>query len=163
MSNNKDSVEGLRDKLDARHNQGGMQDVRAPMSHEESELPRAWSDLASRQPNPAVATPESRMSFATKFFIVSIGFFLVALAVAGVAFFWGPNTISPSNIDIQIVAPSLVDGGKEAQFQIIINNKNPAELQVADLVIDYPSGSRNPKAPTEPLLHERQTLGTVAA
>ena len=33
------------------------------------------------------------------------------------------------------VAPSLVDGGKEADFQILIDNKNPAPLQQADLVI----------------------------
>jgi hypothetical protein len=163
MAKDKDSVEGLKDKLYSRQNNAGMQDVRAPLSHEESEVQKAWSDLPPRQPQPFVPTQESRMSFATKFFIVSVGFFLVALAVAAVAFFWGPNTISPNNITVQIVAPSLVDGGKQADFQIIIDNRNPAPLQSADLVIDYPDGSRNPQDPVQTLLHQRISLGTIGA
>ncbi len=163
MPQDKSGVENLKDQLYSRHNQGAMHDVRAPLSHDETEVKKAWSDLPPREPKPFVPTHESRMSFATKFFIISVGFFLVALTVAAIAFFWGPNTISPNNIDVQIVAPSLVDGGKEAQFQIIINNKNPAPLQLADLIIDYPQGSRDPKDPTQPLLHERQSLGTVEA
>lgn len=165
MAKDKDSVESLKDKLysRSRQNRVGMQDVRAPLSHEDSEVPKAWSDLPPREEQPFIPEKKSRMSFATKFFIVSVGFFFVAMAVAATAFFWGPNTISPSNIDIQIVAPSLVDGGKEAQLQILINNKNPAQLQLADLVIDYPAGSRDPKDPTQPLLHERQSIGTIEA
>ncbi len=162
----KSSVDGLKDKLYSR-TQHDMQDVRAPLTHEDSTVPVAWKDgqgtIPPREPKPFVPTQESRMSFATKFFIVSVGFFFAAIAIAGVAFFWGPNTISPQNIDVQVVAPSLVDGGKEAQFQIIINNKNPAPLELVDLVIDYPSGTRNPKNSTQSLLHERQSLGTIAA
>jgi len=163
MAKDKTAVESLKDKLYSRANKAPMQDVRAPLTHEEVEVQKAWSDLPSRQPKIAVSTPESRMSFATKFFIVSIGFFLVASTVAAIAFFWGPNTISPQNIDIQLVAPSLVDGGKEADLQILINNKNPGPLQQADLVIDYPAGSRDPANPTQSLLHERQSIGTVEA
>jgi hypothetical protein len=163
MAKEKGSVESLKDKLYSRQNHDPMQDVRAPLSHEDSEVQKTWKDLPPREPKPFVATAESRMSFATKFFIVSIGFFLVALVVAAVAFFWGPNTISPANIDVQIVAPSLVDGGKEADLQILINNKNPAPLQLADLVIDYPDGSRDPANPTQSLLHQRISLGTIGA
>lgn len=167
MDKEKGAVDGLKDKLYSRARKIGMTDVRSPLTPEENEVPKAWADsrheLPPRQPLMAVSTPASRMSFATKFFIVSTGFFLVALAVGTIAFFWGPNTISPNNIDIQIVAPSLVDGGKEADFQILIDNKNPADLQLADLVIDYPDGSRDPKDKTQSLLHERQSLGTIGA
>ena len=166
MPKDKDSVESLKDKLYSRH-QSAMQDVRAPLTHEDVEVQKAWTEesgeIPARVPKPFVSTPQSRMSFATKFFIISVGFFLVAVAVAAVAFFWGPNTISPNNIDVQIVAPSLVDGGKEADFQILIDNKNPAPLQQADLVIDYPDGSRDPADPTQSLLHQRISLGTVGA
>jgi hypothetical protein len=162
MDKEKGSVEGLKDKLYSRANQAPMQDVRAPLSHEEVEVPKAWEGGAPRQR--ILAEPiKDKLSFATKFFIVSAGFFIAALAVSAIAFFWGPNTISPNNIDIQIVAPSLVDGGKEATFQIVIDNKNPGDLQVADLVLDYPDGSRDPQDPTQPLLHDRQSIGTIAA
>lgn len=168
MDQEKGSVEGLKDKLYSRTNKGTVEDVRAPLTPDDRELPKAWSqdrsnELPPRERRPMAATPASRMSFATKFFIVSAGFFLAALAVGTIAFFWGPNTISPNNIDIQIIAPSLIDGGKQADFQVIIDNKNPADLELADLVIDYPDGSRDPKSPTQSLLHERQSLGTIPA
>lgn len=168
MDQGKGSVEGLKDKLYSRADQGRVEDVRAPLSASDQEgaVPKAWETgggLPPREPRPFVPTPTSRLSFATRFFIVSVGFFAAALAVGAIAFFWGPNTISPNNIDVQIVAPSLIDGGKQADFQIIIDNKNPAELELADLVIDYPDGSRDPKDPTKSLLHERQSLGTVPA
>jgi len=163
MAEENDPVEHLKDELYSRSHKDAKKDVRAPLTPEESEAPVVWKDMPPREPKPFISTPESRMSFAAKFFIVSVGFFFVAIAVAGVAFFFGPNTISPNNIAVSVVAPSLVDSGKETQFQILIDNKNPAPLQLVDLIIDYPPGTRDPKNPSQSLLHERQDIGTIGA
>src|SRR5581483_8092315 len=133
------SVEGLKDKLYSRARKESMQDVRSPLTRAESDVPVSWEGgMPPREKRVVERTPADRISFATKFFIVSVGFFFVALAVAAVAFWWGPNTISPNNISIEIVGPSLTDGGKEADFQILIDNRNPSQLELADLVLDYP-------------------------
>jgi hypothetical protein len=101
------------------------------------------------------------MSFATKFFLGSMLFFLVALGVSALLFFGGVNTTSPQNIDIDIVAPSLIDSGKQADLQIIITNRNTTALELADLVIDYPEGARSPNDPTRTLTHDRISIGTI--
>jgi hypothetical protein len=101
------------------------------------------------------------MSFAAKFLLGSIGFFVIAAGVASYVFFGGANVTSPQNIDVEVVAPSLVDGGKEVQFEIVVRNRNAADLELADLVIRYPAGTRSAVNPSEELVHERQTIGVI--
>lgn len=154
---------------------------RSPLSQSEAHAPSSWSDVrvreAEQEPQPQVPVssveampPETQqtismskrhMSFATKFFIGSIVFFVLAAGVSALLFFGGVNTTSPRNIDVEVVAPSLVDGGKEATLQFIITNRNTTNLELADLVIDYPEGTRSSENPTDTLTHERVSLGTV--
>ncbi len=161
-----DGVEGLKKKLYSRAEGGPIQDVRAPLSPNSPETPKAWADSKPSLPDKAAPLSpvplRGRMSFATKFFIGSVAFFVLAAGAAAYFFFGGANFISPNNIDIQIVAPSLVDGGSAATIQFIITNRNAATLQLADLLIDYPDGTRDPKNPTQTLAHERQSIGTIA-
>ncbi len=108
-------------------------------------------------------TKKRGMSFSTKFFLASLAFFLIAIGVAGYLFVYGGNTISPQNIDMQVVAPSMVDGGKQSSLQVLISNRNQSPLQLVDLVVDYPDGTRDPNNPTQTLSHERQTIGDIAS
>ncbi|MDE2071448.1 MAG: hypothetical protein KGI70_01785 [Patescibacteria group bacterium] len=168
MPQENDGVEDLKHKLYSRKGQKPMQDVRAPLTPHETQAPVSWG--------PPVKPPEpTRMinryeepyasrrgvSRAAKFLAGAGIFFVAALAFALYTFFAGNNLISPNNIDISIAAPSLIDGGKEAQLQILITNRNTSPLQLADLVLDYPPGTRSADDPTQSLTHERISLGTV--
>lgn len=102
-------------------------------------------------------------SYAPLFLWGSLIFFVVAAAYASFTFFGGGNTISTENIDLQIVAPSLVDSGKPATIEYIINNRNNAKLLAADLVIDYPDGTRTATGPSAALPRDRLSLGDIDA
>lgn len=156
-------VDRLKDKLYSRKEKQTMQDVRSPLTPSEAHAPLAWEgELKPRAPRLIVPpTPHERMALATKFLIGSVVFFIVAMAGALFFFFTGGNYISPSNIDLQIVAPTLVDGGTTANLQFILTNRNAAELQLADLVINYPDGTRDPKSPEKALTQERISVGTI--
>jgi len=104
---------------------------------------------------------KKRMSLSTKFFFGSVAFFVLAVGIAGLLFYGGINTTSPQNIDVQVLAPSLIDGGKEATFEIIVTNRNTTPLELADLVIDYPDGARDATDPTKALTHDRISIGTI--
>ncbi len=84
------------------------------------------------------------------------------MAAAAYIFFGGGNIVSPNNIDLQVVAPSLVDAGKQADFQVLVGNRNTSGITLVDLVTNYPDGTRNPADPNMPLTHTRQTIGTLA-
>lgn len=167
----KDGVDKLKDKLYSRKHQGPMEDVRSPLSESDAHVPVAWEP-----PPPPPATAERQvfrggmdtakakggMAFSTKFFLVSLAFFAVASIAAGYWFLAGGNFVSPQNIDLEIVAPSLVDGGSQVDLQVIITNRNQAPLKLADLVINYPTGTRVPNDPEKPLQTDRQSVGTIA-
>ncbi|MBX4192308.1 hypothetical protein KW798_02360 [Candidatus Parcubacteria bacterium] len=162
------SVEKLRRRLYNRQEDESINaDVRTPLSKDRSDAPVAWTPAKPPEPistplRPADFAPKNKLSFAGKFLLASAFFFFWAAAIAAYVFFGGGNLISSQNINLQIVAPSLVDGGKDATLQILIDNRNTAELQAVDLLIDYPEGTRDPKDPSKPLLHERQSIGNIA-
>ena len=168
MSHDEGGVDHMKDSLYSRKHQGGMGDVRAPLSPSESHAPVAWPSSAeatggqARRTSIIPATPRERMALATKFLIGSAAFFVLAIGGAAIFFFSGGNYISPKNIDLQVVAPALVDGGSTGNLQFIITNRNSAELQLADLVIEYPSGTRDPKNPQKSLNNERIPVGAIA-
>lgn len=166
MVQEKSSVEGLKNKLYSRTGKGSGERARAPLSPGESGAKVAWNSGESVARGPLrnrfdFLEREDHMLFAKKFFIVSIGFFVIAAAAAAYLFFGGANFISSQNIDLQIVAPSLIEGGSEAQIQIIIQNRNASELRLADLILEYPPGTRDPKDPQKEYPRERQSLGTI--
>lgn len=167
----KSSVDKLKRRLYARGGDESINaDVRTPLAREEEDTPVAWSapptpaapvDSPMRPSAPVAAPTTHTRSLASKFLIGSAVFFVGAAGIASFIFFGGANLISPQNIEIQIVAPSLIDGGKEATFQILITNHNTAALELADLLITYPEGTRNPDDPSKMLLHGRESVGTV--
>lgn len=162
-------VDDLKKKLYSRANKAPMQDVRAPLFPNAPETPPAWADskpslpIENTTPLRAPAPARRGFGFAGKFFIGAVVFFVAAAGLAAYYFFGGINFVSPNNIDLQIVAPSLIDGGSQAPLQFIITNRNTSELQLADLIIDYPDGTRDPKNPTQALSHDRQSIGTIAS
>lgn len=165
----KDAVERLKGHLYDRKAKTETGEERTPLMQENHSVPTGWSDVtppSATSQEVAVSHPMTRRkksSFAKKFLIFSVLFFFGATGVAAFVFLGGGNFISPQNITIDIVAPSLVDGGKEASFQVLVQNHNQTALDLVDLIIDYPDGTRVPLAPTQPLTHERLSIGTIAS
>jgi hypothetical protein len=166
----KGSVESLKDKLYSRESGVHIDpEERTPLSPHEAHVSKTWENDVIVEPTPAEPmnlSPKKRkgkLSVALKFFIGSMVFFCIAAAAAAFMFFFGGNSISPQHIDLSVVMPSVIDGGKPANMQILINNRNPADLKLVDLIITYPAGTRDPKNPTASLTHDRQSLGVIAA
>lgn len=167
---NKKSVDDLHDKLYSRTADIDIDpNERTPLSEDTSRPRVGWQDTESPEqlaprPNLYTMSTSSRktMSVPVKFFLSSLAFFCVALLVAVFFFFTGGNSISPQNIDLTVVMPSVIDGGKTSSVQIVITNRNQADLELADLIITYPNSTRDPAHPGESLMHERQSIGTIA-
>lgn len=170
MARENDGVEHLKDKLYSRKHQGPIEDIRSSLTEQESDVPVAWE---APPPPPSIARPieggmdttkaKKKMSYSTKFFLGSVAFFIVAAGAAAYYFFGGGSFVSPQNIDLEIIAPSLVDGGSQVDLQVIATNRNQATLILSDLVITYPQGTRDPKDPQKVLQTDRQSVGTIAS
>ncbi|MEN9413662.1 MAG: hypothetical protein RLZZ342_749 [Candidatus Parcubacteria bacterium] len=93
----------------------------------------------------------------------SIVFFLGAAGFFGYYFLLGGGSLpaSPRNVDIVISGPPQVEGGAPAEFQLTVTNRNKVALELADIVITYPPGTRSPADFSTDLPNQRITLGTI--
>ncbi len=160
-----DSLEKLKENLDSRMHEQKFSDVRTELERPEIAVENAWSgdsveDLVRR-------TREQRehvqSTLFKKILFSSIGFFVLAVAVALYIFFVGANTVSSNNIDIVISGPTSVSGGQELPLEVIVQNKNSTDLEGATLSLEYPQGTRVAGDITKELIHQREIVGIVPA
>lgn len=90
------------------------------------------------------------------FFLGAAGFFVYYFTLGG-----GSLPASPDNVDIVISGPPQVEGGAPSQFQLVVTNRNKVPLELADIVITYPKGTRSPSDFSTDLPNQRISLGTI--
>lgn len=90
------------------------------------------------------------------FFLGAGGFFVYYFTIGG-----GALPASPQNVDIVVSGPPQVEGGAPAQFQLVVTNRNKVPLELAELVITYPKGTRSPADFSTDLPNQRIPLGTI--
>ncbi len=127
--------------------------------------PEAWSDPAAATsdlpPEDHIpVTPERRYAYRIAF-ICSGLFLVVAFAVAAFTFFGGGNYISVDNVDILVEGPASIAGGEPLSLDVSVVNKNQTEIQLVDLIAEYPQGTKDPANPTKDLTRVRLPLGNI--
>lgn len=77
--------------------------------------------------------------------LLALAFCAGAVAFFSYYFVIGPGTspASPGNIDISVSGPLRIASGEPAELQIAVINRNRVPLQLADLVVKYPKGTRS--------------------
>jgi len=76
-----------------------------------------------------------------KFFIISLVFFVVTIGFAFYRFSNNNVSVSNDNIEIKVIGNAFTKGGEELPLQIEITNKNNANLELSNLMIEYPKGA----------------------
>jgi hypothetical protein len=89
------------------------------------------------------------------FFVAALGFFAYFFVLGG------GGGASPSNIDISISGPPQVAGGELTKLQVVVTNRNRVALELADLVVTYPQGTRSPLDFASDFPSQRISLGTI--
>lgn len=97
--------------------------------------------------------------------VVSLVFFVAALGFFAYLFVFGNSGTSASsgNIDIFVSGPPEVAGGEPVQLQVSVINRNNIPLELADLVVTYPQGTRSPTDFKTDLPSTRISLGSIEA
>ncbi len=119
--------------------------------HEEGSLPQ--SIVAPRGMGLARKALSAVLILAILFFIGAIGFFIYYFGFGG-----GTLSSSAQNIDIAVAGPPEVQGGNVTQLQVIVTNHNNAPLQLSELVLTYPPGTRSV---TTQVIHDNCSIPSV--
>lgn len=157
-------IEGLSDKLYSRTRYKNPLDKRSPVK--EMELPEVGEKWQTPELDEILKheriVPKVH-PFMKKVFILALLFFIATIGIASFIFTGGANFISSKNVDISVLGPTSTSVGEAFELGISIANNNNADLEFANLSIQYPQGSRNPGNTNEPLTYTRDNLGVVKA
>ncbi len=96
------------------------------------------------------------LALSVAFFVVALGFFAYYFTFGG-----GSSSAAPGNIDIVISGPPQIAGGEPTKLQIEVTNRNKISLELADLVITYPEGTRSPLDFQTDFPSQRISLGSI--
>lgn len=88
-------------------------------------------------------------------------FFILAFGFAFLKFFIGSNTVSGDNIEILVSGPVSVSGGEEFSLDIEVKNKNNVDLNVVDLHVEYPEGTRSADGLSTELKRYSEVIGDI--
>lgn len=102
-----------------------------------------------------------RVSIFKKFFVVSMIFFVGALGYAYYKFTQNDVSISSDKISIEIIGNAFTKGGEDLPLQIEITNNNNANLELANLVVEYPKGAEDND--TDVVRLPKDSIGTIRA
>ncbi len=106
---------------------------------------------------------EKQGSFLKRVLLVSVLALLLALGFAWFTFSTGINDISSGNIDVRLLGPVSAPSGDVLSLDIDITNNNSADLELADLVLVYPPGTRSAIDQSSSMLADRIPIGTLKA
>ncbi|MDP3661408.1 MAG: hypothetical protein Q8R17_00950 [bacterium] len=129
-----------------------------------TEVPESRSRWAGEPPTPEVPLPpepHAAMSFVKKLFIGSAIFFVVAVSFAAFVMFRGGNVVSSEKVSVQFSGPLSVAGGEPFNFEVSVRNDNNSEIEAADLLLEFPEGTRRADNSNASLRRIRESLGAI--
>ncbi len=154
MSEDKGALERLAKKIDTAEAQGAPK--RSSVFFRGNRAPRAW-----KQPEARPLSRLQRFSFVELLFAGSLVFFIIAAAIAALLLFSGNNTVSSRNVDVILTGPTEIGAGSTLTLQIVISNDNAVPMELTDLVVEFPPGTRSDVDVSLDLPRIRESLGTI--
>ncbi|MDO8481839.1 MAG: hypothetical protein Q7S75_02015 [bacterium] len=163
----KEKIERLRRAMYSRSLSEKIKDrPRRILVGDKTAPPEDWQKQEQEPQHDTVITPMSTKPtkgvlrwflFAAIAFLVGIaGFFAYYFTIGG-----GALSIASGNIGISVSGPPNVPGGETTELQITVSNKNSSAIQLADLIVTYPPGTRSSTQVASDVLGKRISIGTL--
>ncbi|QSH39098.1 hypothetical protein JXR01_02190 [Candidatus Kaiserbacteria bacterium] len=157
----------LKDQMYSRKTQPGKR-PRRRLSDVERKIADDWIEPAKANVPPQAPLVTKRKTSVLSMYSPSVLLLVAAIIftviAGGIAVFFlasGSNTITAQKIQIDINGPRTIEGGEVVELQIAVQNNNSATLELADLIVEYPSGTRLPSDPSVLMETQRIPLGTI--
>ncbi len=157
LENDKSRIERLRDALYSRKIKIKPSFVLDLHGHKTT-APEKWQEKEESK----IEIPKKDRNISKKIFWSALGFFVICAGVAVFVYLSGANLISASKIQIVAIGPSAISAGSETNIDIAIANNNDTTLQIADLLLEYPPGTRSAEDGLTPLPRARVSFGDIA-
>ncbi len=162
----KERIEQLRRAMYSRKLSGQIHErPRRELEHDREIVAEDWK-IAEPELNKVQVAPRfigTTRAILKWMLLLSVVFFFGAAAFFGYYFILGGGShpANPGNIDILVAGPPQVAGGEPVELQITVVNRNRVPLELADLLVTFPPGTRSVADFETDLPSLRQSLGTI--
>ncbi len=154
------SIESLKQKLYTPGEEKVTELKRARLHEETADVPLDWQHEHATPQTLAMSLAKHHTK-AKWLFGVAILFFLGALGAAVFFLTNDRNIISAEKIDMTVTGPVSISAGDPLPLAVEVTNYNAATLEIADLVFEFPKGTRSAEDVTEELTDYRASLGDI--
>ena len=154
-----DALERLEVRVNSK--EGSIPTERRPLYADKNPVPHEWAARAARKKS-WIPAAIKHMTPLEALFAASIVFFIGAGSIAGLLLFSGGNTVSTKNVSIAVSGPTSIRAGDEVTLQVIISNQNAVPMNLSDLLVEFPAGTRSPLDVSIEQPRIRDSLGTIA-
>jgi len=160
---NRSKVDELNEKLNSRTSYKDPDDSRSILKSTESpEVGENWQspdldEMLSHERTLPIVNPLMK-----RIFISAVVFFVATLAIGAYIFFGGNTFISSKNVDISVLGPTSISAGETLELGVTVSNKNNADLESANISIQYPQGSRDITS-SQSLTFNKEDIGSIKA
>jgi len=162
LEENKNKIEDVKRELYDPNDKSTSHQREGILHRISHDVPLEWSDSPTQQEgNMNKRFKKPPISIFKKFFIISIVFFIGAIGFAYYRFTNNDASVSSDKINIAVIGNSFTKGGDELPLQIEITNNNNANLELADLIVEYPKGAED--SDTDVVRLPRDNIGTIKA
>lgn len=127
---------------------------RAKLHRDHRPVPTSWKQSTAPTTAPGRTKSSIPPSLFSKLFIGSVIFFIIAIAITVITIATSAN-VSNRRINLEVLGRTFVDGGETLPLQVVVGNNNTTQIELADVVIEYPTSSGIERV--------RRSVGTVAA
>ncbi len=159
-SDKKSPLDRLKKALYSRR-QTFNEPIRHDIHESQNTIPESWPGENNVEPERlSIISPARRRSYKL-FFISALVFLGLAIIVGAYTFFGGRNFVSVDNIDILIEGPTSVAGGEPLNLGVSVLNKNATDIELVDLIVEYPPGSKDPLTSEKDIGRLRLSLGNI--
>ncbi len=166
MTEDKHKLDKLESKLYSRSNPVEAEYKKHDLSGRLYETPETWNeeDLSPELEDDLQIQKNMTRKTKNPFYKLLIGSFIflaISLAISFFIIMGGGNSVSPENINIIIGGPIQIGGGQELSLDVGIENRNSVDLQLVDVSIEYPEGTKTSDDKRSDLKRERVNIGDV--
>jgi hypothetical protein len=155
------ALERLSKKLDSGRAPAEMRRAGLFSRGAKSKVPSAWEN-EKKEDFPIMAPRKKRPRVTLEMiFAGSLAFFVLAIVAAGLILFSGHNTISTKNVDVSVTGPAEISAGSTLSMQVVITNRNAVPMELTDLIVEFPTGTRSDTDVSKDLPRIREPIGTI--
>ncbi len=98
----------------------------------------------------------------TKIFLGTVALFFLSVGIATYVVIKGGNVVSGDKIELSFIGQTLHPSGEEFSLDIGLVNNNAVNLEIVDLVLEYPKGTKSVEDKTLALQRDRVIFGDVS-